>query len=52
MLQYIFDTFFYVLSYMKTTYPFDDINFSLFDLSVALLFVSVVITVFFGREED
>lgn len=53
MIHYIFDEFFHVISYMKTTYPFDDFNnISLFDLSMALLFVSIVITIFFGGSDN
>lgn len=47
MLHYVFDTFFYIISLMKTTYPFEDFNtISLYDFSLALLFVSITVTIF------
>lgn len=53
MIHYIFDEFVHIISYMKTTYPFDDLNtVSLFDLSMALLFVSITVEIFFGGNNN
>lgn len=53
MIKYIIGEFSYIISQMKTIYPFDDLNtFSLFDLSLALLFVSITIEIFVGGDDN
>ena len=53
MLHYIFDEFFYVISLMKTTYPLDDFNtVSLYDFSLALLFVAITVTIFVNNGKE